>query len=189
MRNVAAHACDLSHECGGDRAYPGRGRQEHGLDVGRHRLVHSGHLHFIVEIGAVAQAADEQLRAFALRRRDDEIGKGRDLQFAAGFFGKIGAGLLQHGRAFLGRKQRRLAGMNADRKHEPAGQPDGLADDVEMAVGDRIERPGIKGGTRHVGGSSPAGSALQDRLRPVPRPVRQSLKFSPPSNPDLLWCV
>ncbi len=32
--------------------------------------------------------------------------------------------------------------MNADRKHKLVGKPDGFADDIEMAVGDRIERPG-----------------------------------------------
>jgi hypothetical protein len=50
---------------------------------------------------------------------------------------------LQHGEP-LGGKQRRLAGMHADRQHQPVGQPDGLAHHVDMAVGDRVERPGIK---------------------------------------------
>ncbi len=60
--------------------------------------------------------------------------------------------LLQHGEAFLRRKQRRLAGMNADREHQPVGEPDGTFHDVEMAIGDGVERPGEKGCARHGGG-------------------------------------
>src|ERR1700761_9116512 len=61
-RHVAAHASDLTHQCGGDRADRHRGRDEDGMDVGRHRLVHAGDLHLVVEIGAVAQAPDHEGR-------------------------------------------------------------------------------------------------------------------------------
>src|SRR5262245_29316337 len=57
-RNVAIHARNLAHQSGGDGAHH-RGRwQEHGLDLRGHSLVHAGHLHFVIEIRAVAQAAD-----------------------------------------------------------------------------------------------------------------------------------
>ena len=50
------------------------------------------------------------------------------------------------------RKQRGLAGMDADRQHQPVGEPRRLAHDIEMAVGDRVERAGIEGNSRHGGG-------------------------------------
>ena len=64
------------------------------------------------------------------------------------------AGFLEHRQPLLDGEHRRLAGMHADREHEPVGEACGLADDVEVAVGDRIERPGIERGARHGGGSS-----------------------------------
>src|SRR5262245_34436940 len=42
--------------------------------------------------------------------------------------------------------------MGADREHEPIGEPGGLAHEVEMAVGDGIERSRKKRGPRHGGG-------------------------------------
>ena len=57
-----------------------------------------------------------------------------------------------HGEPLVGRKQRRLAGMNADREHQPVGKPHGFADDVEMAVGDGIERSGKERNSWHGGG-------------------------------------
>ena len=66
--DVAAHLGDLAHQSGGDRAHRGARGQEDGLDRRRHRAVHPGHLHFVVEIGGVAQAADQQGRALALAR-------------------------------------------------------------------------------------------------------------------------
>src|ERR1043165_4661302 len=56
-RDVAAQAGDLTHQSGGDRADRRRGRQKHGLDLRRHGAVHAGHLHLVIEVGAVAQAA------------------------------------------------------------------------------------------------------------------------------------
>ena len=50
---------DLAHQCGGDRANAGRSRNEHRMHVGGHSLVHAGDLHFIVEIGAIAQAPNQ----------------------------------------------------------------------------------------------------------------------------------
>src|SRR5262249_39420743 len=43
-------------------------------------------------------------------------------------------------------------GMGADCENQPIGQPDGLAHNVEVSVGDGIERPREKRGARHEGG-------------------------------------
>ena len=52
--------------------------------AGRHGLVHARHLHFIVEVGAVAQAADQQRGARLARGLDHQAGKGDAGQFAFG---------------------------------------------------------------------------------------------------------
>ena len=57
-------------------------RQEHGLQIRRHRLVHAGHLHLVVEIGAVAQAADQDRGAMLARRVDHQTVEGDDLECA-----------------------------------------------------------------------------------------------------------
>src|SRR5215468_10550994 len=42
--SVAAHGGDLTDQCGRDRADEARGREEHGLHVRHHGLVHAGKL-------------------------------------------------------------------------------------------------------------------------------------------------
>ena len=60
-------------------------------------------------------------------------------QVALGLARQRPAGLLEHRQPLFGREQRRLAGMHPDRDHQPVGEPDGMTDNVEMAVGDRVE--------------------------------------------------
>src|SRR3954471_2923060 len=54
--NIAAHAGDLAHQCGSDRADGDGSRQEHRMHLRRHGLVHAGDLHLVIEVGAVTQA-------------------------------------------------------------------------------------------------------------------------------------
>ena len=60
-RAVTAHLCDLPYKRGRDMSDIGRCGQEHGSDFRRERPVHSGHLHFIVQIGTIAQAANDDV--------------------------------------------------------------------------------------------------------------------------------
>ena len=60
--------------------------------------------------------------------------------------------LVQHGEPLVDAEHRRLAGVGADRHHEPVGEPCGLPHQVEMAVCNGVERPGEKRGPRHRGG-------------------------------------
>src|SRR6185437_2435618 len=57
---------------------------------------------------------------------------------------------LKHLQPLLGREQRLLAGMDADGDDQAVAQTDRLADDIQMAVRDRIERAGIERGARHA---------------------------------------
>src|SRR5262249_59691999 len=66
--------------------------------------------------------------------------------------GKRAPGLRDRGAPPLDIEQGRLSGMGADREPEPIGKPGGLAHEVEMAVGDGIERSRKKRGPRHGGG-------------------------------------
>src|SRR4029450_3316766 len=54
-------------------------------------------------------------------RQPHEIAKGDASKIAAAGTGERAAGLLDHGAALLGVEQGRLAGMGADREHEPIG--------------------------------------------------------------------
>ena len=148
--DVAAHGRDLAHQCGGDRADRDRGRQEHRLHLRRHGLVHARDLHLVVEVGAVAQAADHDGGAGLLRRRDRQIVIGGAVERAAGLGGDRAEHLPHHRQPLLGRKQRLLAGMDADRDDQPVAQADGVADHVEMAIGDGVERAGIERDTGHM---------------------------------------
>src|SRR5262249_5004326 len=151
-RYVAADGCDLPHQCGADRADDRRGRQKNRLHGGRHGGVHARHFYLVVEIGRAAQPADDERRALALGGGHDEITKGDAGEITTAGARECAAGLLDHGAALLGVEQGRLAGMGADREHEPIGEPGGLAHEVEMAVSDGIERSRKKRGPRHGGG-------------------------------------
>ena len=150
--NIAAHARYLAHQGGSDRANLRRRRQKHGLYGGRHGGIHAGHLHLVIEVTRIAQTANEDSRSGPLRGRHDEIAERGADDFAAGTAPKRGRDLSEHGEPFLGRKQRRLAGMDADGEHQAVGQPHGAPHHVKMAVGNGVERPGKERGARHGGG-------------------------------------
>ena len=120
-RDVAAHAGNLPDQGGGDRANRGRGGQEYRLHFGRHRGIHAGHLHFVIEIGGVAHAAHQDGRAGAPRRGDDEIGKGRAGDLASGRAAERRANLVQPWRA--ARRPRTAASCRDEcRWRAPAGR-------------------------------------------------------------------
>src|SRR5262249_22147520 len=99
-----------------------------------------------------AQPTNQERCAFALRRGDDEIGEGDASEIAAARARECAASLINHRTPLGSREQGRLPGMGADRENQPIGEPDGLAYNVEVSVGDGIERPRKKRGARHEGG-------------------------------------
>ena len=153
--DVAAHAGNLPHQSGRDRADHRGCRQKHRLYVRRQRAIHARHRHFVVEIRVVAQPADQKCGADTMRRRHHEIIECDALEFAAGFAQHLARGLFQHGEPLFRGEQWCLAGMHADGAHQLLGQPGRLTHHVEVAVGDGIERAGIKSGASHGVGSNP----------------------------------
>ena len=141
---------------------------------GRHGLVHAGDLHFVVEVGAVAQAADQDGGAALLRGSDGEIVVGGRLERAAGLRGDRAEHLLNHLEALLRRKQRLFAGVDPDGHDQPVAEADGMPDHVQMAVGDGVEGAGIERDTGHK------------TVLPRPGRRRKPDRFPPGANP-LIW--
>ena len=77
--HVAAQERDLAHEVGRDMPDMRRSGDEHRLNIREHGPVHARHLHLVVEIGAVAQAAEDHAGAVAARGLDREVAEGDDL--------------------------------------------------------------------------------------------------------------
>ncbi len=69
-RDVAAHGCDLANKGRRDVTCARAGGQEDRLDVWRHRSVHAGHLHLVVEVRAVPQTSDDKAGAMFARGID-----------------------------------------------------------------------------------------------------------------------
>jgi hypothetical protein len=158
-RDVAAHAGDLAHERGRDGADRRRGRQEDGLDPGRHGLVHGRHLHLVVEVGAVPDAPDQERGPVPAGGVHREVVEGRNLEGRALPGRERPADGPQHVGALVRREDRRLRGMHPDRDHEPVHQPDGVAHHVEMPVGHGVEGAGVEGGAGHERlGADPVGT-------------------------------
>jgi len=68
---------------------------------------------------------------------DHEIGEGDAGEIASARAHERTASLLDHVAALVDAEQGRLARMRADRQHEPVGEPNGLTDQVKVAVGER----------------------------------------------------
>ena len=109
------------------------------MHLRRHGLVHAGDLHLVIEVGAVAQAADHDGGAGLLRRGDRQIVIGGAVEGAAGLGGDRPEHLPDHRQPLFHRKQRLFAGMDADGDDQAVAQADGMPDHVQMAVGDGIE--------------------------------------------------
>ena len=93
----------------------------------RHGGVHPGQLHLIVEIGAVADAADQHGGTRPLRGRHHQIVEGLADERTSGRARHRRTNLLQHDEPVLDREQRRLAGVDPDRQHQPVAQPHGMS--------------------------------------------------------------
>ena len=140
-RHVAAEPGDLAHQARRQERVLRAGRDEEGVDA-RQLLVHLGHLQLVVEVGDRAEALDDRLGAVllgeldeqALEELDPHVGEVRDL-------------LGEHLLALLEGEQRRRLLRVADDGHDHVVEvARGPLDDVEVTVGDGIERARAEGG-------------------------------------------
>src|SRR5438045_3733128 len=77
-------------------------------------------------------------------RGNSKIVVGRSLEGATGLLGDGRTYRLEHLQPFLDRKQRLFAGIDRHRDNQAVAQGHGMLDHVQMAVGDRVKRAGIK---------------------------------------------
>lgn len=142
--NVAAHRGYLADQCGGNRAHRRARGQEDCLQLRSHRLVHAGHLHLVVEIGAVTQATDHDGCAVLAGRVNHQTGEGDDTN-ALGLAAEFGGGSLfdQFGTLLKG-EQWRLRRLDADGGVNRIRYRKRGLQHIEMAVGQRIERASIE---------------------------------------------
>src|SRR5205807_10562870 len=120
----------------------------------------------------------------------NEIGKCDGGEIAPARACECPAGLIHHRAPLCGREQRRLTGMGANRENQSISQPDGLVHDVEMPIGDGIERSRENCCARHGGGlaCTPRGRKVGGRTprwrmpTPLEAPSASSRGRGGPSN-------
>ncbi len=113
--DVAAHLRDLADKRGGDVARFRARRQENGLQPRRHRAVHPRHLHLVVEVGAVAQPADQDRRPDLAREVDDEVVEGAGLDRDSG----LGASGAARSRSAPAGRRPRASAPSTDARRSP----------------------------------------------------------------------
>jgi hypothetical protein len=148
-RNIAAHLGDLPHQCGGNGAILRAGRKKHRVDVGRHGPVHARHLHFVVQVGAVAQAAHQNGRSRIAGGVDHQIAETLHPDAVIVVSGGLQRLRDQFGALFEA-EHRFLAGVNADADDDLVEHRKRLAQDVQMSVRQRVEGTGIIGNSCHL---------------------------------------
>lgn len=80
---------------------------------------------------------------------DDQIVEGDDSDVTGLAGQRLRQGKADQLGSLVERKQRRLAGMDADRDDHLFGAVQGLDQNIHMSIGDRVEGPGIKS-CRHL---------------------------------------
>ncbi len=129
--------------------YGRRGGDEDGLDIRSHGAVHARHLHFVVEVGGIAQAAHDDAGTGLARRVDGETREGDDIDGRAGLGGdRLHLGL-QHGDALGGVEHRLLGIVHADADDQRVDEPASARDDVGVPERHGIERAWIKADAFH----------------------------------------
>jgi hypothetical protein len=104
----------------------------------------TGHLHLVVEVGAIAQAAEQQRRADLACEVDDEIVEGAGLDRYARPLAERRRDRLDQLQPVVDGKHRFLGRVHADRHDEPVAKPERRLQHVNVAVGERVESAGIE---------------------------------------------
>ena len=121
-----------------------RRSQKHRLDFRRKHLVHAGHLHLVVEIAGIAQAADDDRRLCVLSRIDGEIVVGGDLEPKPDRLGDGSEHAFGQLHALFGGEQRVFVVVGTDADDQLVDEMRRPAHNVDVAVGDGIEASGIE---------------------------------------------
>ena len=127
----------LLDEGGGDHSGGGAGGGEDGLDIGCERGIHLAHLHLVIEIGGIAQAAHDQaglVPQAASTARPSNTTISRAMPECAAI--RVATSRSRLTRS--GFDQRLLAMMRADPQHQAVANASDAGNDVEMAESDGI---------------------------------------------------
>src|SRR5690242_18745471 len=131
--DVAAVPGDLLDQAGGQERVQRVGGHEQRLDLG-HPVVHLRHLHLVLEVGDGAQALDHGGDPVGGAEVHQQAVEPLDPHVAV-----AGGDLAQHLDALVDREQALLGDVDQHGDDDLVVQAGGPADDVEVAVGDRIE--------------------------------------------------
>src|SRR6478735_6187569 len=138
---VAPERRDLLDEARGDERVADGTGEEDGLDRGEVR-VHLRHRQLVLVVTGPAEALDDRHGPDLAAEVDDEPVEARHTHV-----GDARGGLAQHRDPFVGREQPVLAHVDADGDDDLVEELGGTTDDVEVAVGHRVERPGADSAT------------------------------------------
>ena len=141
-RHVAAERGDLLDQARAHEPVLDRRHEEHQIDLGREHPVVVRELHLRVEVADRAQAADDRAGATGAAEVDGQPVERGDLEA----FGIDRLGLedgADDPDAGVHRQERRLAWVGEDRDDEPVEHGARPPDDVDVAVGHRVERAGV----------------------------------------------
>src|SRR4051794_37173695 len=134
--DVPAPLGDLFDEAGGQERVQRIGRHEQRLDPGQ-AVVHLRHLQLVVEIAHRAQPFDHDRGLLRPAEVDQQAAEGLDPDIAVRL-----RHLAENLDALLDGEQARLVLVDQDPDDHLVEEPRGPADDVEVPVGDRVERAG-----------------------------------------------
>ena len=108
------------------------------LDLRVESSVHERHLQLVLEIGNGPKPADDDVSVSIPRIVDEESSKCVDLDA-----GLIAEDFASRGDALLGGEQRGFVHVDQDGDDDPVEEFRSTLDDVDVAVGEGVERPGI----------------------------------------------
>src|SRR5271157_2892697 len=131
---------NLSDQAGTDVVVGLRGAQENRFEARLELAVHDGHLKFVLIVGEGANAAQYNPCLLLLGVIYEQTSEGlhRDI-------GHFARSFLEHLATFPDREKRRLVLVRQNRDNQLSKNPPRSLDEVEMTIGDRIERTGING--------------------------------------------
>jgi len=138
---VAPESRNLPDQARGDERVADGTGEEDGLDLGQVG-VHLGHRQLVLVVAGPAQSLDDRHRLDLAAEVDDEAVEARHPHV-----GDVRGGLAEHRDALVRGEQAVLAHVDADGDDDLVEEPGGTTDDVEVAVGHRVERPGADSAT------------------------------------------